>query len=437
MSWASFLILTLTALFVLFLTGVPVFAAFLLINLVAVLWLFGDAGFGLFTSSIVGAVTAPSFAALPLFILMGEVLFRTGAADSLFDASDRAMRSVRGRQWALMTLLSAVFGALSGSAVAVAAMLGKSVMPRLVAKGYDETITVSAVLGGASLAPIIPPSLLAIIIGSLTNVSIADLLAAGVLPGLLLGGLVLVYTLGLAYFRQGAAPDETAISAGGAGGAMPILFASAPVAAIIFSVMGLIIFGVATPTEAAAAGVFGAVLTAALRRRLSMYTLQSALMSTARITAMILMIVAASRLFGQLLAFTGATEGVISAVQALNAPPAIVFLLLLAAPFFFCMFVDQLAFLMVAAPIYTPLVALNGFDPVWFWMLFLIMLTIGSITPPFGYTLFALKGANGAVSIERIYAGAWPVVGLCLAGVALMAVAPGIVVFLPNLFAAG
>lgn len=437
MEWYVLLGLALALLFALLLTGVPVFIAFLVINVLGVVTVLGSAGFGLFANSLYDTATSPGLVTIPLFVLMGEILFRSGTVDVLFRSVDTLVGAVRGRLYVLVVALSTLFGALSGSAVAVAAMLGRSVLPAMTARGYDRRLSAATILGGASLAPIIPPSLLVIVVGSLVkDVSIAGLLIAGILPGLLLAGLLLGYVFLSVTLRPETAPQEDPAETRADNGqsALVALVRMLPFGLIVFMVMGLIMLGIATPSESAATGIVGALATAAVYGRLSFALLRDALFSAVRISAMILIIVASSKLFGQLLAFTGATRGLVNAVTGLDAPPELMLLALMAVPFILCMFIDQIAFMLLAIPLYEPLLSLYGFDPIWFWTLFLINLTVGSLTPPFGYTLFALKGASQEVTIAEVFAAAWPVVGLFLVGLLLLAVFPGIVTLLPSLF---
>ena len=172
--------------FAVLMLGLPIFVGFLMIELVGVLYIFGFSGAGMLTNSIQSAATSQSLVAIPMFILMGEILFRSGAVGVLFDSVDKLIGGLRGRLYFLTVILSTVFGAISGSAAAVAAMLGKSLIPNMLERGYDKRMSATLVMAGASLAPIIPPSILVIIIGSIANVSIAGLLIAGILPGLMI-----------------------------------------------------------------------------------------------------------------------------------------------------------------------------------------------------------------------------------------------------------
>ena len=424
MSWAVLLVGAVGLLLALLFTGMRVFAAFLALNLTGLLVLIGPRGFGLFANSLFETATSQSLATVALFVLMGEILFRSGSVEVLFDGIDRLVGRVRGRLYVVTIALGTVFGALSGSAVAVAAMLGRSVLPSMRARGYDGRRSAATVLAGASLAPIIPPSLLAIIVGSLADVSIAGLLVAGLLPGLLFAALTLGWVL-----SRGAPPPPPPDAVRGSMGAA--LLRIAPFLLVVGSVMGLILAGVATPSESAATGVAGAVLVAAIQRRLTLSMLRDAVGGAVQTTCVILVIVCAAKLFSQLLSLAGATRGLVAVIGELGLGPDMTFLLMMLVPFVLCMFIDQIAFMLLAVPIYVPLVAAQGYDPIWFWTLFLVNLTVGSLTPPFGYTLFALKGATDLTTRE-VFAAAWPVVGVFVAGMAVLWAAPWIVTAVPR-----
>ncbi len=179
----------------LLLLGIPVFVAFLILNVAGILVLMGPAGFGLFANSIYTTSTITALATVPLFIVMGEILFRSGAMEAVFDSLDRLIGRIRGRQYVLCILLSAILGALSGAAMAVAGLLGRSLLPEMLRRGYNQRLSAGVILAGACLDPIIPPSVLAILIATLAEISTASLLIAGIIPGLVLMCLFLIYAL--------------------------------------------------------------------------------------------------------------------------------------------------------------------------------------------------------------------------------------------------
>jgi tripartite ATP-independent transporter DctM subunit len=368
--------------------------------------------------------------AIPLFVLMGEILFRSGATERIFEAVDRFIGRLKGRQYILAGALSAIFGALSGSNMAVAAMMARTVFPGMIARGYDRKLSIGMILGGASLAPVIPPSVLVIIIATLANVSVAGLLVAGVLPGLMLAALFIGYAMIRIRLNPSLAPDSLEPSR-----KLPIASAilyCLPFLGLIALVLGLILMGVATPSESAAIGVTGSLMIAALFKRLSLALLKDALRSAALMTAMILIIMASSTLFSQLLAISGASRQITALVSALDLSPAMMVLAMMLIVFAFCMFVDQVAVMLIVIPIYLPVITLLQIDPLWFWMMMLLNVTVGGITPPFGYAMFAFRGAAEGVSMSELFRASWAFVGLFILGMLILAAAPWLATWLPG-----
>lgn len=283
------------------------------------------------------------------------------------------------------------------------------------------------------MAPIIPPSLLVIIIGSMVDISIARLLIAGIIPGILLAGLFVGYVVVKLILNPSLAPNADEGGGGTWRARSKALLNMAPFSIIIFSVLGLIMLGVATPSESAATGVLGAMLVAVYYRRFTLKMAQQAILSSLGISAMIIAILACSKLFSQLLSFAGATSGLVGLATSLELDPMWMLLLLMLVPLVACMFIDQIAFMMVVIPIYAPLVKLYGFDPIWFWTLFLINISVGSLTPPFGYNLFAVKGGAPSVPMQTIFAAAWPIVICFLFGMLVLFFLPSLITFLPSL----
>ena len=438
MSWWLVLSLDIALVLGLLILGVLIFVAFLLLNVTGMLLLLGPAGFGMIANSIYTTSTLNALSAVPLFILMGEILFRSGAMEVLFDSLDRLIGRIRGRQYVLCIVLSAMLGALSGAAMAVAGLLGRSLFPTMRQRGYDLRLSAGTILAGASLDPIIPPSVLAIIIATLAEVSTGKMLIAGVVPGLLLSGMFVVYVLARVAVDPGLAPNvaDEMRDPSTRGSALLAFARMLPSGFIFFLVMGLIMLGVATPTEAAATGVCGALVLAWLYGGLSRRMLTDALQSGVTVAATLLLIMACATMFSQLLAFTGATRELGDFVAGLGLPGPVMLVIMMGVPFVLFMFLDQVALMMVLIPIYQPLLKLYGFDPIWFWTLFLIVATVGGISPPFGYTMFALKSAAPDVAMSDIYRAAWPFVWIILLGMVIMALYPPIITFLPELMAA-
>ena len=433
MDWSIILVGGLALLLAAFLTGLPIFVAFLAINVTGVLLIIGTRGFGLIANSIFETSTVVAFSAIPLFVLMGEVLNRSGSVELLFSSMDKLIGRVRGRQYVLTVCLSVIFGALSGAAMAVSAMMSRSLYPTMIARNYDRRLSIGAILAGASLAPIIPPSVLVIIIATLADASVAKLLIAGILPGLCLALVFLIYIVVRVTLDRSLAPQESGASIKSSTYEKFVAVGHMlPFSIIIFCVVGLILLGIATPTESAASGVVGAMLVSVINRRFSWTMFVEALGSAAFVTSMIIVIIASSNMFGQLLAMTGATSKLVTYVIDGTTQPYVLLFLILAIVFVLCMFIDQTAILLILVPLVKPVVTALGFDPIWFWTLMLINVTLGGITPPFGYTMFAFKGGAPEVPLSEIYGATWPFVGLFVLVMFLVFLVPGIATFLPS-----
>jgi TRAP-type C4-dicarboxylate transport system permease large subunit len=204
-----------------------------------------------------------------------------------------------------------------------------------------------------------------------------------------------------------------------------------PFSIVIFVSIGLIMLDVATPSEAAALGVISALLEAALRRALTLQLWLRSVGDSVILSAVILIIIATAILFSQILAYTGAIHALSEATATLKLPSWLLFTLMMLVPFILCIFVDQIGIMMIVIPIYEPILKIAGFDPVWFWLQFLIVMVIGAIMPPFGYILFALKAAVPDVSIKTVYSSAWLILGLSILGMALLTIFPGLVTSVP------
>ncbi len=433
MEWYWTLTIGIIILVALFMTGAPIFLAFLIIIVSGVVMLLGNSAFGMVVNSIYETGTTASLGTVPLFILLGEILFRSGCMEVLLNSIDKLVGRVRGRQYILSISLSTVLGALSGSAIAVGAMLGRSLLPIMRGRGYDTQLSIGTILAGACLAPIIPPSILAIIVGTLADVSIASLLIAGVIPGIFLAGLFIAACLIKVRINPALAPVEDEGEKIDLRGKLRAAVGLLPFTFIIFMVMGLIMLGVATPSESAATGVFGAIITAAYYKRLSFRMLYESVGEAALLASVIMLILCSAVMFTQLLAFTGATAALTEVVTTMDVNRWVMFFMMMLLPFILCMFIDQLGLMLIVIPIYLPILEALQFDPVWFWLLFLLNITLGAITPPFGYVMFAVKAAAPDVSMGEIFNASWLFVGLTLFGMVIMATFPGIVTFLPEL----
>ena len=433
MAWYTTLSIGFGLLLLMTFSGLPLFVGFLLLNIAGVLLFFGPAAFGMFSNSMADTLTSEPLIAVPLFLLMGEFLFRSSAIDELYSALDALIGRIRIKLYAVTMALATILGTMSGSAMADAAILARTLYPGMTARGYDRRMSAGLIMAGATLAPIIPPSILAVVLATLAGLSIADLLIAGLLPGLFLVVLLLGYVSIRVWLDPSKAPpldmgEETRTFSARALAVLRIL----PFTGVIFMVIGLIMLGIASPTEAAATGVFAAMLVAVYLRTLSLTMIRDALISASRTSGVIFAILMSANLFGQLLSFTGAPEGLVGVVEHLDLGPGMIFLILMLISFVSCMFLGQTEFMLISVPIFAPIVNAAGFDPIWFWMLYLINITIGGMTPPFGMTMFVFK-ASANMTMSDVYNSTWPFVFVLYVGVLVMYFFPAIVTILPQL----
>ena len=422
---ADLMILATIALLLLLVSGLPIFLVFLTVNVAIVLFQIGPSGYGMFVNSMLNTATTQALATIPLFILMGEIIFRAGAVERLFKSIQLVVGFSPGRQNVVTMLLAAVLSALSGASMAVAAMLGRTVLPTLLQQGYPRKISAGTILAGASLAPIVPPSVLVIILGTLAEESIAKLLVAGILPGLFLA---VIFT-GFIILRSRGFDQDTDIDQGDASpfkDTMPLLF-------LIALVLGAILTGIATPTEAASVGVLGSLCVARLYKSLNVELLVESIFESAKLGCMIILIMICAKFFSQLLAMSGIAGGLQSLLAMFSDSPYLLLFVVMIVPFLLCMLIDQIALLLIIVPLYKSLMDLMPVEPLVFWFLLLVNITVGGITPPFGYTLFALKGATSLISMQDIYRSVFPFVMIYFFFCILLVLNPWIVTLIPSL----
>ena len=422
---ADLMIVATIALILLLVSGLPIFLVFLTVNAAIVLFKIGPSGYGMFVNSMLNTATTQALATIPLFILMGEIIFRAGAVERLFKSIQLVVGFIPGRQNVVTMMLVAVLSALSGASMAVAAMLGRTVLPTLLSQGYPRKISAGTILAGASLAPIVPPSVLVIILGTLAEESIAKLLVAGILPGLFLA---VIFT-GFIIFRSSGFDQGSDVDQGDASpfkDTMPLLF-------LIALVLGAILTGIATPTEAASVGVLGSLCVARLYNSLNLDLLVESIFESAKLGCMIILIMICAKFFSQLLAMSGIAGGLQSLLAMFSDSPYLLLFVVMIVPFVLCMLIDQIALLLIIVPLYKSLIDLMPVEPLVFWFLLLVNITVGGITPPFGYTLFALKGATTLVSMQDIYRSVLPFVMIYFFFCILLVLNPWIVTLIPSL----
>jgi len=433
MGWEITLALMLGGLAALLLLGLPVAFAFLTVTVIGA-WevLGGERGLVQLARNAVTTVTNFQLAPIPLFILMGEILFQTRVAHRAIDAIERVITRIPGRLSVVTVFGGTIFAALSGSTIANTAMLGSTLLPNMLRKGYHPSLAMGPIMASGAIAMLIPPSALAVLVGSLAGISIAGLLVAGVMPALLLSALFVIYVVLRALADPSLAPPDDLPHLTLAERWAPFLRYVVPLSALFAVVIGSLLAGLATPTESAALGCLAAVAVGAGYRTLSAAALGRALIETVKLSVMILFIIASSQTFAQVLSFSGATSGLIRTIEGLGLSPLGVLLGMIAILLFLGFFVDQVSMLMVTVPIFVPLAATVGIDPLILGLIYLLTMEIGLLTPPFGLLLFVMRGvAPPEIRMIQIYAAVTPFVLLKLLVLALIVWVPEVGTWLP------
>ncbi len=435
MDWASALMLMLGLLVALMAFGLPVAFAFLGVNIVGA-WIFlgGDAGLDQMARNTMAAVNNFSLAPIPLFLLMGEILFHTGVAFMAIDAIDRLIARVPGRLSIVSIAGGTVFSSLSGSTIANTAVLGSALLPEMLKRGYHPTIAMGPIMATGSIAMLIPPSALAVLLGSLAGISIAKLLIAGIIPGLMMATAFFGYIIVRCYLNPSLAPSYDVADMTFAERVRPFFVQVVPLLGIFVVVVGSILTGWATPTESAALGSVAAVIAAIAYGKFSMASMVTAFLETAKISVMILFIIAASVTFSQILAFSGATSGLLRVIDGIGATPFLLLLAMLCVLLFLGAFMDQVSMIMITLPFFIPLAKSLGIDLLWFGVLMLVIMEISFTTPPFGLLIYVMKGvAPKSITLMQVYAAAFPFIILELIVLAVLIAFPEAATWLATL----
>ncbi|HMN77179.1 MAG TPA: TRAP transporter large permease subunit [Burkholderiaceae bacterium] len=435
MAWHTALLLMLLPLCGFLALGLPVAFTFFAVNIIgAMVFLGGEAGLAQMVRNSVTALTNYSLAPIPLFILMGEILLHSGVAFRAIDAIEKLIARVPGRLPIVSVCGGTVFAALSGSSLANTAMLGSALLPEMLKRGYDPRLAMGPIMATGGIAMLIPPSALAVLLGSLAGISISKLLIAGIVPALIMAVLFIGYILGVCLIHPERSPRDDSPQAVGWARYKPFVRDVLPLSIVFIAVVGSLVGGIATPTESAALGCVASALAAIGYRSLTWKNLTISLRETARVSVMTLFIIAASVTFSQILAFSGATDGLVDLVANSGLSPfGLVVGMVLILLFLGC-FVDQVSMLMITIPLFIPLAQHAGIDLLWLGVLYLLTMEIGFLTPPFGLLLFVMKGvAPPQITLGEVYRAAAPFLGLELLVLALLMVAPSVGTWLPNL----
>lgn len=434
MEWYGALGLLLGAIMVLMATGMPVALAFLAANILGA-WIFmgGGAGIIQLLDNGFGAVTSFALVPIPLFLLMGELFFFTGLGTRMFGAIDKLLGRLPGRLSYVTVIGGTGFSTLSGSSMGSTALLGALMVPEMIERGYKRHMSIGPILGTGGLAIIIPPSALAVLLATLARVDVGALLLAGVVPGLILAGLYVATIWLQVKIDPDAAPAyEVPYMSLGEKLKLVIRDVVPMLSVMVLTVAGMI-GGVFTPSEAAAFGALGVLILAAIFRGLTWESLVESIRGALKVTLMAYLIVFGSATFSQLLAFSGASSGLIDWATGFELSALAMLCVMFAVLLLLGMFMEQISIILLTVPIFFPLAQSLGFDPVWFGLVMLLALEISFTTPPFGLLLFVMKGvAPPGTTMRDIYGAAFPFIGCSLLLVALLVAFPQLALWLPG-----
>jgi len=429
--WLAFLLI-LGALFALMFIGLPVAFSFLTVNLIGAYIFFGGvAGALQLIIQISESLTTFTLVPVALFLVMGELMFHSGIGFNLLDTLDKWFGSLRGRL-ALMAVGGGVlFSALTGNSMGSIALLGSTLVPEMEKRGYKKPMSLGPILGSGGLAIMIPPSGLAVLLGVIAELSIGKILIAIILPGMIMAVLYALYIVGRCMIDADVAPSFKVEPIPWSEKLNAAVKHILPLGFIIFMVVGVIFVGIATPSESAASGALATFLLAVVQRRMNWEVFKKAIVGSLEISVMLLLIISGAIAYTQILAYTGATEGLVNAVLSVNASPIALVGLMLTTVVILGMVMGPVPIMLVTLPVFIPVIEKLGFDPIWFSVLYLIAIETGSTSPPFGAGLFVMKGvAPKGTTMNDIYLAAVPFL-ICDVLAILIVLAFPVIVFWP------
>jgi len=433
MSYLPFLMLPMA--FLLMFLGIQVAFAMMITAVIFGLMIFGGNVVFQFVDKIEDIASNFVFAAVPMFVFMGAMLEKSGIADKLFEAIHIWTRRLPGGLALATIVMCVIFAASSGVIGATESVVGMLTIPIMLRYKYDKALISGSICAGGSLGTIIPPSVVAVVMGPMANVSVGDLFYGMAFPGLLMAGLYLLYIVGVCLVYPGKGPriprepDEP-----GFGRKLWITSRNlVPPMFMIFAVLGSILLGLASPTEAAAIGALASLLLTMLYGRFSFAGLYEALIKTLKITAMIMTVLLAGTLFTGVFIGGGGITTASTLITMAELSPWMLLGMMMFVIFLAGFFLDWISIVLIFVPLFTPLVVAAGFDPVWFLVLFLIMIQTSYLTPPMAPAVFYLRAvAPEEITIRDMYRGVVPFIALQCLTLVIVMMFPALVTWLPS-----
>lgn len=423
------------ALILLIALSIPVVIALGLTSFFGLYYITGNINvpLSLLNNTAYGAIRDYIFAVIPLFVLMGELISRSGAAEDLYNLINKSLKKIPARLALATVFGNAVFGAVTGVSIASAAAFSKIAYPQMVKFNYNKTIAVGCIAGSASLGMLIPPSILMIVWGVLTEQSIGKLFIAGIIPGIILSFLFAIFCFVLAYFKpdlfgQGSENQslDVSLTKRQYWGAIGVSF-------LIVLVLGGIWFGFFTPTEAAGIGALFALILAILKG-VSFKEILDSVLETGKISAPILLILICAQMYSRLLAMGGITDALTNVFTSIGGNKFLILFIMVAVWFILGMFIDSVSIILLTVPIFAPIAyKLLGYDPISFAIIGILAIEAGLLTPPLGLCVYTVKGCivDPDITLGRIFYGSVPYWILLLVLAILVMMYPGIANWLP------
>jgi tripartite ATP-independent transporter DctM subunit len=417
----------------LLLTGVPLAFTLGALALVFTVTLWGEAALAVTVLNLYDTMHSESLLAIPLYVMMASVLQRSGVIESLYKAMELWSRRLPGGLAVGTIAICTIIAAMTGIVGAAVAAMGMLALPSMLKRNYQPELAIGTICAGGTLGILIPPSVITIVYAVTAQASIGQMFIAGVVPGLLLASLYIGYIVLRATLNPAIAPRPEEIEDITWGIRIAALKSLVLPMLIIVGVLGTIYMGIATPTEAAAVGVALAFVSAIIERRFGWELIQDVGMDVVKVTTMILWITIGARAFVAIFTGTGGADFLLDFIQNLDADRWIVLAVMLAMLFFLGMFLDEIGIILLCVPVFLPVIDFLGFDRLWFGILFLVSAQMAYISPPFGYTLFYMKGVLPAgIGMGTVYRAIIPFMLLQALGILICAMFPELVLWLPN-----
>ena len=434
MSSNMILILMFGGLTLFMLTGLPI--AFVLggLSLIFTVTLWNPGAVIVLVLQIYDTMKSEALLAIPLFILMACILQRSGVIEELYRAMEIWFGRVRGGLAIGTVIICVIMAAMTGVVGAAVTAMGILALPEMLRRGYKPELALGTICASGTLGILIPPSVLTIVYAVTAQVSIGQMLIAGIVPGIVLALLYISYIVVVSWLKPEWVPLDTSQPRASFREKLVALKSLAFPSLLIVMILGSIFFGIATPTESAAVGVAGAIVPAVLRRRLNFELLRSAGVDALKATSMILWITLGAKAYVAIFTGLGGADTLLHFIQNLEVNRWVVLAMMMLLLVFLGTVLDELGIILLTVPVFLPIVRMLGFDEIWFGVLYALTIQMGYISPPFGYTLFYIKGTLPPhITMGAVYKGILPFFLLQFVGLLLCALLPDLVTFLPRM----